>query len=335
MRLSFIRIKLLIITIPIFALVGCSGAFKTNKEPPKIDYSLVNQAYFEYPQDLLVPEITLKKIDSFKEALTGKKIFIDPGHGGADRRNKSRNGALVEADVNLRVAIFLKEFCESAGAQVKLSREVDSTVELLTRPILAEEFGADIFISVHHNASPDPTDFWTNFTSTYYHAKPGSYKYEPFAHELARFVQRDLAYAMMNSGGLGSFDGTYSDYRIYPGDGFAVLRESKIPSILIECSFHTNRMEEIRLASGEFNRIQAWGIFKGIGKFFSVNRPIISLVKDESKLVNGTLNLGFQIESTEEIDPFSIKTFFDSTFVNHEFNQSNSIITFSVSDIEK
>ncbi len=87
-------------------------------------------------------------------------------------------------------------------------------------------------------------DNWTDYTSTYYHGFDTDYVYEPSERDIARYIQRDLSYAMRNAGGPGSFDGTYSDYAIYPGEGFAVLRNTVIPAVLVECGFHTNTHEE-------------------------------------------------------------------------------------------
>jgi len=64
----------------------------------------------------------------------GKKIFLDPGHGGEDRKNKNNTGDVVEADVNLRVALNLKKYLETAGAIVILSREEDKLLNLPTGP---------------------------------------------------------------------------------------------------------------------------------------------------------------------------------------------------------
>ena len=252
--------------------------------------------YYEIPTDLRDETQTEKSIEYYKPGLTGKKIFIDPGHGGSDRRNKSENGVVVEADVNLRVSLYLRDFLTRAGAVVIMSRDKDETVDLKYRSELANESGADLFISVHHNSPGKVGDNWTNYTSTFYHAKEGYYQYEPGEHDIAKFVQRDLAYAMRNPGGLGSFDGTYSDFWIYPGDGFSVLRKTEIPAILIECGFHSNRVEEIRLADEQFNKIQAWGIFKGLGKYFRLGSPTITLLQEKSKFVNRNLELNFLLE---------------------------------------
>ena len=175
----------------------------------------------------------------------------------------------------------LRDFLREAGVKVIMSRDKDITVDLKERSYMADRSGAELFISIHHNAPGRDGDRGINYTSTYYHAKETDYEYEPSERDIAKYIQRDLAYAMRNSGGLGSFDGTYSDYWIYPGAGFSVLRVTKIPSILVECGFFTNLHEERRLALDEFNRIQAWGIFRGIASYYSAGIPKIEFAIDD------------------------------------------------------
>ena len=138
---------------------------------------------------------------------------------------------------------------------------------------------------------------------------------------------------MAFSGGLGSFDGTYSDFWIYPGDGFSVLRKTEIPAILIECGFHSNRVEEIRLADEQFNKIQAWGIFKGLGKYFRLGSPTITLLQEKSKFVNRNLELNFLLEDKNGIDPLSISAYFDSVLVSNTFIEDQNLVKLNIENV--
>lgn len=319
--------KYFILAVSALLIAACSGGNTGN------NYKMLYEsptAYYEVPPDLRSDEALSNVIKKYSNDLDSVKIFIDPGHGGDDRKNKSLSGKAVEADINLNVAFYLKLFLEEAGAVVKMSREKDVTVDLKERPEMANDWKADIFISIHHNASAAAEDYWTNYTSTYYHAKPGDYEHEPYSKDLARFIQRDLSYVMNTPGGLGSFDGTYTDYRIFPAEGFAVLRLTEMPAVLIECSFHTNRMEEERLLIDEFNKIQAWGIFKGLGRFFTQNRPEITLLKERSTLVNDTLSIVLDVKDDDPIDECSITVFFDSVKTIHKFSVSENKIYVSI-----
>jgi len=265
LKKSFSKYKFYLI---LFTLIQFSACTET-----KIIYR--EKVYFEIPAELKYPEQKVQYLNEYSKYVSKRKIFLDAGHGGADKKNIGINKLVVEADVNLNVVLYLKDFLIEAGAEVFLSRQTDTTVDLKLRSQLADHSGADIFVSVHHNAPVDSSDTTTNYTSTYYHATELDYEYEPCERDVARFIQRDLSYAMRNPGGLGSFDGTYSDYSIYPGKGFSVLRETNIPSVLVECGFQTNYYEEKRLSIDEFNRIEAWGIFRGLCRYFANGIPKI------------------------------------------------------------
>ncbi|MBX3008885.1 MAG: N-acetylmuramoyl-L-alanine amidase [Melioribacteraceae bacterium] len=311
--------KYLVITICItmmLALASCSSE--------KI-------VYYYVPPDLQDQEKYLNTIEDFKPHFTGKKLFIDPGHGGEDRRNTNKAGNVIEADVNLRVALFLKNFIELSNGEVILSRDTDKTVPLAFRSELANNSKADLFISIHHNAPARWEDDYTNYTSTYYHALEENYEYEPMERDLARFIQRDLSYVMRNPGGLGSFDGTYSDYFIYPGDGFSVLRRTLIPSVLVECAFHTSSHEEQRLNIEEFNKIQAWGIYRGLGKYLKADKPVVTY-KDYGYSVDSLIiNMNFKIETKTPINKRKIDVFINKQSNNYNFDESTGMLAVPIS----
>lgn len=237
--------------------------------------------YYAKPSDWAETGKRDSTISYYSRYLNGWKIFLDPGHGGADRRGRGPTGE-TEADINLRVALALRGYLQSAGAVVFISRTRDTTVNLLDRPKLAAEDSADIFISIHHNATGGRVKYPPiNYTSTWYHAFKGDSAYTPADHDLAKYVERDLAYAMGNPPpDFYSFDGTLSDYIIYPHVGFAVLRLSKIPAILTECSFFSSPYEEQRLKHETFNEIEAWGIFKGVARYLQAGIPELSYSGD-------------------------------------------------------
>ena len=261
----------------------------------------------------VVPEILTdesklgERIATYEPHLRGKKIFIDPGHGGEDPGAISPNGVVEEKEANLAVSKFLQGFLERAGARVYMSRVGDETVGLEERAERANEIRADLFVSIHHNAASNRT---ANYTSTFYHAKEGAFEYEPSNRDVARYIQRDLAYAMRNSGGLGSFDGTYSDYWIYDGAGFSVLRNIDVPGVLVEASFISSDFEEPRLALEEFNRVEAWGIFLGIAKYYAAGFPTIEYLGAEPDDAGGAILL-YKLADRTGVDPETIRVFVD------------------------
>jgi N-acetylmuramoyl-L-alanine amidase len=257
---------------------------------------------------------------SFRPFLEGKKIYLDPGHGGDDRVNRGPAGDVIEADVNLRVGLALRDYLTRAGAVVFLSRDHDTAIALQERPMLAVRAGADIFISLHHNAT-GTRDNITNYSSTYYHSRDGRTDYHPANHDIARYIQRDMSYAMRNPNPPFSptFDGTLSDFDIYPNSGFAVLRNNPLPAVLTEGSFFTHPPEEQRLAAEEFNRIEAWGIFLGLGKYFKAGVPVICCLSDT---ISRTPYPAILLGVTDDCDPSTVTVTIDGAPAQTDYDDS-------------
>ncbi len=294
-------------------------------------YSCAPKPYYVKPSDWRTQESKDSVIRYYSQFLKGWKIFIDPGHGGNDRRNIGIKKKVVEADVNLKVALYLRDYLTSAGAVVFMSRDKDTTVSLADRVKMATESGADIFISIHHNAMPgDPN---TYYASTWYHAREGDPKFHPCNRDIARYIQRDLAFALRISGPLASFDGTMSDYLVYPGQGFYVLRNATMPAVLVECTFFTNEQEERKLSIDEFNQIEAWGIFKGLAKYIQAGIPKIELLSD-TILTSPKPTLILKVSDKLGLDKKSIQIKIDSLLISQEFiatveNKNTAIILFT------
>ena len=279
--------------------------------------------YYVRPPEWKDPFRRDSTIATYRDALKDVTIFIDPGHGGEDRSSMGPAEDVVEADVNLRVALTLRDYLKQAGANVMLSRESDKTVPLEARAQQANANRADIFVSIHHNAAGND---YTNYTATFYHSRRGELGYAPSSHDLARYIQRDLSYAMGNPGPLASFDGTMSDYLLYPGKGFSVLRNTAMTAVLVECAFFTSAYEEQRLKRPEFNAIQAWGMFHGIGKYFRAGIPRLEYL---SPLVfeEQTPKIELRVRDRSEILDESILVYIDGREQGFTFNRKTGKIT--------
>ena len=101
-------------------------------------------------------------------SLTGRIIFIDAGHGGTAQTDSFRVGPSGEREewINLRVALLLQEMLEEKGAKVIMARVADVNIPLAERARLAMDEKADVFLSIHHNATADPD---VNFPIIYFH----------------------------------------------------------------------------------------------------------------------------------------------------------------------
>jgi N-acetylmuramoyl-L-alanine amidase len=203
------------------------------------------------------------------DPLRGRVICVDPGHGGTAETDSFRVGPGGEREewINLRVALMLRDILEERGARVVMTRTEDVAVELKDRATLAVENSADVFVSIHHNATADPE---ANFPAIYFHGAASENK---AGVALGRAVGTRLAEAL--------FDGhtpvaLVSDHAIFPTAGAAVLRHSYgIPGIIGEASFFTNADEEKRLQNADYNRREAEAYAAALTDFFSRPAPPI------------------------------------------------------------
>ncbi|HEX6983232.1 MAG TPA: N-acetylmuramoyl-L-alanine amidase [Balneolaceae bacterium] len=196
-------------------------------------------------------------------SLKGKIICIDPGHGGTAGIDSYRVGPTGEREewVNLRVGLALKQLLEKKGAEVIMTRERDVRVPLSERVGIAVEHQADIFVSIHHNATADST---VNFPIVYFH---GNASENQAGVELGKLLIESLSKALYNNQNPASL---VSDHVIFPGSGTAVLRGTYgIPGVLAEASFFTNPGEEKRLKDPDYNRREARAYLTALQLFFS------------------------------------------------------------------
>ena len=210
-----------------------------------------------------------QKSSAKQSALSGKLICIDPGHGGSAATDSYRQGPTGEREewIDLRVGLLLKDILEEKGAKVLMTRSTDIPVPLADRSKMAVEQQADFFISIHHNATADPS---VNFPIIYYHGiasenQAGVLFGKLLAKNLSKYMYKRKTPVSI-----------VSDFTIFSGAGSSVLRGSYgIPGVLAEASLFTNPEEEARLKTREHNYNEALAIAKAIEAFFiKGNMPI-------------------------------------------------------------
>ena len=202
-------------------------------------------------------------------SLEGRVICLDPGHGGTAETDSFRVGPGGEREewINLRVALLLREMLEEHGARVLMTRTEDVPVELSARARLALENQADVFLSIHHNATADPE---ANFPIVYFH---GNASENAASIALGCVIARNLRTALFDGEGPVSL---VSDHAIFPGSGASVLRNSYgIPAVIGEASFFSNPDEEERLKDRDANRREAEAYLASLEEFFTKEIPPI------------------------------------------------------------
>lgn len=186
---------------------------------------------------------------AYKDAI----IFIDAGHGGKDPGSlgKLDGQTYNEKDINLSVALRVREELEKRGFTVVMSRDTDVFVELEDRAELALEANADMFVSLHCNSfSKDtvagPRMYYTARNGVTYDPKAFA-KYFSDAFDTVKNRVGDsgqVAYPNMKKANI------YSDSSVLGKDKhYAVLCNTNMPSILIEMGFITNENDLRMLAS--------------------------------------------------------------------------------------
>lgn len=205
-------------------------------------------------------------VDPFEDipanALNGKIIMIDPGHGGPDVGAIGASGT-YEKNNTLKIALELKSILQQAGATVLLTRDNDrspaanySEIEdLEARVSLANQSNAELFISIHNDSFTNPA---TQGTTVFYSSSnPNLLESVHLAGSIRTAVN----------------DSIHSSDRGVKQANFYVVRYTKMPAVLIETSFISNPYEEARLQNPAFQKNVAAGIFRGIYSYYSTPLP--------------------------------------------------------------
>ncbi|XOV93735.1 MAG: N-acetylmuramoyl-L-alanine amidase [Bacteroidota bacterium] len=221
----------------------------------------------------LIVLFTFERCGKEDSSLSGKVIVIDPGHGGTAATDSYRVGPGGEREewIDLRVGLLLRDLLEEKGGKVLMTRTEDVIVPLADRSKLAVDNKADLFVSIHHNATADSS---VNFPIIYFH---GVASQNIAGVEFARTLGNKLGEYMYDEDSPVSI---VSDFTIFSTAGTSVLRGSYgIPGVVAEASFFTNPEEEQRLKQQSYNKVEAIAYTEAIEDFFSRHVPDI-LPKD-------------------------------------------------------
>lgn len=188
------------------------------------------------------------------EALIGRRIIIDAGHGGFDSGAIGVSSKVHEDKLNLAVAKNLREVLTSQGADVGMTRETDEAVagtkmgDMNRRRELIDAFNADISISIHMNKYFDKS---AKGPQVFYMAKSVN------GEKLASAIQKRLNKL------------TSSGNRKHSTGDYYVLRTVKPTAVIVECGFLSNPGEEGMLQSKAYQEKLARSITDGIVDYFA------------------------------------------------------------------
>ncbi len=213
-------------------------------------------------------------------------IILDAGHGGRDPGAIGRNG-LREKSVTLDVALRLRDLLEQDGFRVVMTRDEDRFVSLPRRSAIANTEGGDLFVSIHANASrrrsisgyevyylSEATDDHARALEAAENVSLPTEVGESVPSE-AEAIVWDLLYTEQRAESLelassicqGLRRELPSQNRGVKSARFAVLKGTRMPSILIEVGFITHPAEEARFHAAAYRQRLAEGIRNGIRNF--------------------------------------------------------------------
>ena len=187
------------------------------------------------------------------------RIVIDSGHSGSpDPGAVNSQTGLRESDIMLIVAKLVKAYLCAVGYEVKLTRtewEQEETDDLSYRTALANEWAADIFISLHCNSAENPSaagyEVWTS---------PG----DTLGDALASSLYRQIADEFPDRKGRTD----YSDGDPDKESRFYVLVHTDAPACLVEMAFISNEEEAALLADAAWQDRYARAIARGVTDYF-------------------------------------------------------------------
>jgi len=171
-------------------------------------------------------------------------VVIDPGHGGSDP-GAIGIGGIRETDVVLEVSKMVEKLLTEKGVKVSLTRRNEVNLDLPPRVAFANNLNADIFVSIHANASRGKRRDINGLETFYYRGGRGRL--------LAKEIQKQILKVSPGSPDRGVKQGR-----------FYVIKNTKMPAVLVEIGFLTGRLDSRRLEKTNHRKRIAYAIAKGI-----------------------------------------------------------------------
>lgn len=195
--------------------------------------------------------------------ITSKVIVIDAGHGKPDDGAIGFNGT-AEQVINLQIALKLQKLIEQSGGKVILTRSDENGIystdtksirkwkvsDTKNRVEIGNNSNADIFVSIHLNKFP-PSEIYNGWQVFFQKNNEESKK-------IARFIQENLNKNIEKE----------NNRQIMQISNVYIMDNLKIPSVIVECGFLSNREECNSLKTDIYQNKIAWGIYLGLQEYF-------------------------------------------------------------------
>lgn len=217
---------------------------------------------------LLVAIYSLNTVTDSSRAASGKgdkkMVILDPGHGGEDPGVVSRYSGLREKDINLQIAMKVKDLLEKEGFNILMTREEDRLEysdgttnitekrrqDLTRRKKIMDESGAGIVVSIHMNGFPE-----TQYSGAQVFYPPQS----PDSLKLAGVLQKSIKEIA---------DPNNQRQPMEKKQQIVILKDLKTTTVIVECGFFSNPDEEKKLGTDEYQALLATAIADGIKNYY-------------------------------------------------------------------
>lgn len=213
-------------------------------------------------------------------------VVIDPGHGGPVDTGAVGSNGLAEKEINRRVSLEVAEILEERGIATVLTRTGDYPIPIRTRTEYASLMGAEVLVSIHHNAPAAPAS-----------DIPG----------VEIFVQHDSADSQRLGGllydatmqALGEFDidwdrapdaGVMTVLNTEGSDAYGMVRLPAMPSALVELGYMANPVEAVLYRTPEYVPVAATAVADAIDAFLTGEEEGAALV--EGRVFNPSRGVG-------------------------------------------
>ncbi|MFG6356392.1 MAG: N-acetylmuramoyl-L-alanine amidase [Acetatifactor sp.] len=187
-------------------------------------------------------------------------VVIDAGHGGDDPGKIGVN-QLLEKDVNLSIALKVRQYLEAQGIRVVMTREDENGLydsgasnkkvqDMKRRVALIEETAPAITVSIHQNSYPEE---YVHGAQVFY------YENSRDGQLLAQLLQSQLVEKLDPE----------NHRQIKANDSYYLLKKTNIPIVIVECGFLSNQTEAKLLGQEEYQDRVAWAIHMGILQYLA------------------------------------------------------------------
>ncbi len=211
---------------------------------------------------LVVGRETARYVSSIQTNIEEGKtcVVIDAGHGGIDPGKVGINGAL-EKDINLEIALMVKQFLEANDIHVVMTRETEEGLydadasnkkvqDMKRRIAKIEEVKPTLTVSIHQNSYPEE---YVHGAQVFYYN--GSVEGQKLAEE----IQSQLVEKVDPE----------NKRQVKANDSYYLLKKTGIPIVIIECGFLSNAQEAEKLCTEEYQEKLAWAIHMGIIQYLN------------------------------------------------------------------